>query len=325
MSTTRIVNHWAIGLGALLVLAGAGYVSGNAMIQEWILQFFCFGLFAMSVNLMVNTGGMLSFGHGMYFGLGAYAFCLLLRAGFSVLGAFALTIIIAALISTVLSIVIVRLEGIFFSFITLAVQMLMFAIVMAWSGLTGGEQGLIGGIPHPPFFGIDLSNPWHLYGFSTAVFIISIAVMYAVNRSPLAVAMRLVRDNPQRANLTGIHVLRYRAGWSVIASIFSAIGGLLMGLHISGAYPNFMYWTISGEGLFMIMLGGIGLFYGPLVGAAFLIVLNGIINKFGLPHDMVVGVLILVVVLGPKKGLLESLSQMLGRGCARPSAKAKEV
>ena len=203
--------------------------------------------------------------------------------------------------------------------------MLMYAVVMAWSELTGGEQGLIGGIPLPPFLGVDLSSPSHLYGFSTVVFVVSVAVMCIVIRSPFAVAMRLVRDNPQRANLTGINVLRYRAGWSVIASVFAALGGVLMGLHISGAYSNFMYWTISGEGLFMIMLGGIGLFYGPLAGAAFLIVLNGIINKLGLPRDMVVGALILVVVLGLKKGLLESLGQMMGRRRLWPSAAAKEI
>jgi len=306
----------------LLVLAGLGYGFGSAVLREWMLQFFCFGLFAMSLNLMVGTGGMLSFGHGMYFGIGAYAFCLLLRAGFGVPAAFAATVGVVAMLSAIVSMVVVRLEGVFFSFITLSVQMMMFAVVMAWSGLTGGEQGLIGGIPRPPFWGIDLADQAHLYVFSAVVFTAVIALMYLVDRSPFGVAMRLVRDNPRRANLTGIHVLRYRAGWSVIASIFAAMGGMLMSLHISGAYPNFMHWTMSGEGLFTIMLGGSGLFYGPLAGTAFLIVLNGMINKVGLPHGMVVGALILLVVLGLKKGLLEGLSALWVNSRARSAVKS---
>lgn len=220
---------------------------------------------------------------------------------------------LVAAVAALIGFISVRIEGIFFSFITLAIQMLVYSLVLAWSGLTGGEQGLIGGVPRPVFLGVDLANPWHLYLFSVTAFVVCIALIYQVVKSPFGTALRMIRDNPARASFVGLNVIAYRVSMFVIASLFAAVAGILMGLQISGAYPNFVYWTLSGEGLFMVMLGGINQFFGPIAGSALLIVINGILNTLGGPHGMILGAVILFMVLGLKKGLLEFLVEFSGR------------
>lgn len=298
-----------IGIAAVagaLALSGLVIAAESGIVREWVVQFCCYGLFAMSLNLMVGYSGMLAFGHAAFFGLGSYCFCILLQGGaVGIPAASLLTVLFVGMVAAVCGFVSVRLEGIFFSFITLATQMLLYSVALAWSGLTGGEQGLIGGIPRAPFLGIDLANPRHLYGTSIAVTVLCTIAMAVIVASPFGAAMRMIRDNPQRATFVGLNVVAYRLSMFVVASAFAGIAGILMALHVSGAYPNFMYWTLSGEGLFMIVLGGSTLFLGPLVGAALLVVLNGILNTWHAPHGIVLGVIILALVLGLKKGLLE--------------------
>ena len=295
-----------VALITVAALVFAFFAADNGTLREWVVQFCCYGLFAMSLNMMVGYSGMLAFGHAAFFGIGSYAFCLLLQSGhIGIPAAAILSLLLVAVISGICGFVSVRLEGIFFSFITLATQMLLYSVVIAWSSLTGGEQGLIGGIPRPKFLGVDLANPMHIYVTSIVVLVVCVSIMYVIVRSPFGTAMRMVRDNPQRAAFVGINVISYRLGMFVIASIFAGVAGMLMALHVSGAYPNFMFWTLSGEGLFMIVLGGASLFLGPLVGAAMLIVINGVLNTLGGPHGLVLGVIILALVLGLRKGLLE--------------------
>lgn len=295
-----------VTVATFVFLVGMGLYGGSGMLREWIIQFCYLGLFALSLNLLVGYSGMLSFGHAGFFGIGAYAFSILLRTGdVSIPVAALLTLVIVAIFALVIGYVCARVEGVFFSFITLAIQMLLYSLVIAWSDLTGGEQGLIGGIPKPPFMGIDLAVPSHFFVTSVIILFVGILAILRIIQSPFGAAMRMIRDNPQRAAFVGLNVLRYRTVMFVLASLFSGLAGMIMALHVSGAYPNFLYWTLSGEGLFMIVLGGISTFLGPLVGAAVFIAINGILNALGGHHGLVLGGIILLIVMGFRKGILE--------------------
>lgn len=308
LNNIQLATVTAVAIAALLLLRLA---FDGGRVHEWIIQFCCYGLFALSLNLLVGYGGMLAFGHAAFFGLGTYAFCLLLReTGMSIPVAGVLSVALVVAIAVPIGYVCVRLQGVFFSFITLAIQMLLYSLVLSWSGLTGGEQGLIGGIPRPVFMGVNLADPWHLYVFCVVVFAVCIAVMYRIVSSPFGAALRMIRDNPQRAAFVGLDIIRYRLGMFLLAALFASIAGILMALHVSGAYPNFMYWTLSGEGMFMIVLGGVSVFLGPLAGAAILIVINGLLHTVGVPHGLVLGTIILLMVLGFRKGLLEWAAEL---------------
>jgi branched-chain amino acid transport system permease protein len=302
-STLLELGSAAAVIGAAAIFGGL--VEGGA-VRDGLIRLCCLGLFAVSLNLLVGYTGLLSFGHALFYGLGAYAFAILLRTGsvgIPTAAIAALLIVVAS--ATLIGMLCVRLTHVYFAFLTLAIQMLFYSLLIAWSDLTGGEQGLIGGVPKPAFFGIDLGQPGPYFLFNVAVFVGSILILRRIVKSPFGAALRMIRDNPQRAVFLGVNVPRTKLAAFVIASAFAAVAGMLMSLYVSGAYPNFAFWTTSGEGLFMIMLGGVTVFLGPAVGAGLLIILEALVSSYSSHHGLVLGLAILVAALGLRKGVLD--------------------
>jgi branched-chain amino acid transport system permease protein len=182
--------------------------------------------------------------------------------------------------------------------------MLLHSLIIAWTSVTGGDQGLTGGIPRPPFLGIRLDEPRHLYLFCCTVLVISLLLMRHLVQSPFGYTLRMIRDNPQRAAFLGIQVWHVRLLAFVAAGIFGGVGGMLISLFVSSAYPDFAYWTVSGEAVFMILLGGMKVFLGPVAGAAILLLLNDLVTRFTEHYSLVLGIVILAFALGLRKGLL---------------------
>lgn len=309
-----ILREVGLAVAAIGAAAVFGSMVESGTVRDGLIRLCCIGLFATSLNLLVGYTGLLSFGHALFFGLGAYTFCILMQSGHLGIPLAALaTIIVVCLVATVIGAVCVRLTHVYFAFITLAVQMLFFSLLIAWSGLTGGEQGLIGGLPKPPFLGIDLTSPAQFFIFNAVVFVLSLLVLRRIVVSPFGAALRMIRDNPQRAVFLGVDVPRTKLAAFVIASGFAGVAGILMSLYVSGAYPNFAYWTMSGEGLFMIILGGVHSFLGPVVGAALLLAIESLVNAYSHHHGLIIGLVILFVALGLRKGLLDFVSEALQR------------
>lgn len=290
---------------ALLILAALPLVFPGKSFSDFVIRLSAFAIFATSLNLLVGYGGMVSFGHGLFYGLGAYSFALLLqKVGTSVPVAFALTLLINGVVAALVGAICIRLKEIYFSFLTLAFQMLLHSLIIAWTAVTGGDQGLTGGLPRPPFLGIRLDDPRHLYLFCCTVLVVSLFLMRHLIQSPFGYTLRMIRDNPRRCGFLGIQVWRVRLLAFVVAGIFGGVGGLLMSLFVSSAYPDFAYWTISGEAVFMILMGGMNVFLGPLAGAGILLLLNDMVTKFTEHYSLVLGIVILFFALGMRKGLL---------------------
>lgn len=295
-----------IALGALVLTALLVLGLGSNGLVDFTIRFGIFGLLVLSLNLLIGTSGLVSFGHAAFFGSGAYAFGLLMQSGgWSVPAAMLASLAGSALLALVIGALCVRLSEIYFAFLTLAFQMLIHSMIISWVSLTGGDQGLMGGVPKPPFLGIELARPQHLALFAAGCLAISAVLLRQVIRSPFGAALRMLRDNPQRAAFLGLSVFRYRLGAFVIAGTFAGLSGVLMSLYVSGAFPTFLYWTTSGEALFMIMLGGIGTFLGPLVGAAAFLFISDRITSFTEHHGLFFGAVLLLLVLGLRKGMLD--------------------
>ena len=290
---------------ALLVLVLLPTVFPAKALSDFVIRLSAFAIFATSLNLLIGYGGMVSFGHGLFYGLGAYSFALLMqKTGTSIPVAFALTILINGAAAAVIGAICIRLKEIYFSFLTLAFQMLLHSCIIAWTSVTGGDQGLTGGVPRPAFLGIRLDDPHQLYVFCCVVLLISLLIMRHLMQSSFGYTLRMIRDNPRRAGFLGIQVWRIRLLAFVVAGIFGGVGGMLMSLFVSSAYPDFAYWTVSGEAVFMILLGGMNVFLGPLVGAGILLLLNDMVTKFTEHYSLVLGIVILCFALGLRKGLL---------------------
>jgi branched-chain amino acid transport system permease protein len=315
----------AIAAAAFVLLAALPWLFPSKSLADFVIRMSAFAVFATSLNLLVGYAGMVSFGHGLFYGLGAYSFALMLqKLGTSVPVAFVLTMLVSALVALVIGAICIRLKEIYFSFLTLAFQMLLHSIIIAWTDVTGGDQGLTGGLPRPPFLGIRLDDPQHLYVFCCAVMIVSLFIMWHLVRSPFGYTLRMIRDNPRRAAFLGVQVWRIRLLAFVVAGVFGSIGGILISLFVSSAYPDFAYWTISGEAVFMILLGGMNVFLGPTAGAAILLLLNDTVTKLTEHYSLVLGVVILLFALGLRKGLLgflvEAWSKRRGAGASAATA-----
>lgn len=301
-----------IALVAFAVLASLPLLSGSKALLDFVIRCSAYGLFATSLNLLVGYTGLTSFGHGMFFGLGAYSFGLIMqKLGLPIPVAFVATLAITAVIAAIIGAICVRLKEIYFAFVTLAFQMLIHSTILSWASFTGGDQGLRGGIPRPVFFGIDLANHVHLYIASCAVLVLGLLAMRQIAQSPFGYTLRMIRDNAARASFLGIDVWRAKLTVFVLAALFAAMGGMVMALFVSGAYPEFAYWTISGEAIFINMLGGVSTFLGPMVGTVLLLLLNDTVTRFTEYHGIVLGVVILFFALGLRKGLLDFVAEWL--------------
>jgi branched-chain amino acid transport system permease protein len=115
----------------------------------------------------------------------------------------------------------------------------------------------------------------------------------------------MIRDNATRASFIGIDVYRAKLTIFVLAALFASVGGMIMALFVSGAYPEFAYWTISGEGIFINMLGGVTTFLGPMVGTVLLLILNDTVTRLTEYHGIVLGIVILFFAIGLRKGLMD--------------------
>jgi branched-chain amino acid transport system permease protein len=295
-----------IAFAAFAVLAILPLFFSSKALLDFVIRCSAFGLFATSLNLLVGYTGMISFGHGMFFGLGAYGFGLIMqRTGIPIPVAFVATLAITAIIATVIGAICVRLKDIYFAFVTLAFQMLIHSTILSWASLTGGDQGLRGGIPRPVFLGINLSDHVHLYITSCALLVLGLLAMREIAQSPFGYTLRMIRDNATRASFIGIDVWRAKLKIFVLAALFASTGGIVMALFVSGAYPEFAYWTISGEGIFINMLGGVTTFLGPMVGTVLLLILNDTVTRLTEYYGIVLGIVILFFAIGLRKGLMD--------------------
>lgn len=299
------------GLFGLLILIMLPNLVGGSAFPDFVIRMSAFAVFATSLNLLVGYGGMVSFGHGLFFGLGAYSFALMMqKLGTSVPVAFLSTVLLSGIVAAIVGAICIRLKEIYFAFLTLAFQMLLHSSIIAWTDVTGGDQGLTGGVPRPEFFGIRLDDPSHLYVFCVVILVSSLLVMRHLLQTPFGFSLRMTRDNPTRCGFLGIKIWRVKLLAFIVAGIFGSVGGLIMSLYVSSAYPDFVYWTISGEAIFMILLGGMTVFLGPLVGAIMLLLMTDVIASTPSIRDynmLVLGAVILVFALGLRKGLLGTM------------------
>lgn len=231
-----------------------------------------FAIAAMGLNLLVGYTGLTSFGHGAWFGIGAYAAALIQKYWFpgQIVLPFVMAVLFVALLATVVGYLILRRRGVYFSLLTLALSALTFAIAFRWTAFTGGESGL-GGVVRPALGPVNLDDP---IPFLITVSVIGLAVVYLllrVIRSPLGHTMVAIRENEQRATFQGYDTARYKLAVFVLSAAVTGLAGALLAFHhrFASAEPTSV--AFSGELLAMVVMGGMRSFLGPALGALFYI------------------------------------------------------
>ncbi len=283
------------------LVANDFWVSIVAEIMIW-------GLFAASVNLLFGYTGLLSFGQAVYFGMGAYGVALSIDIfGFSFWPAVMVGITVATVTAFITGIFAARLTWHYFAIITVVFSLIFFFIAVGWKDVTGGDDGLPFTLP-PVFkaggFEISLLNLTFQYYFILAVVAGCFALMRVILKSPLGFAFIAVRENASRAGLVGYNPYMIRLVSFVFAGFFAGVSGVLFALFSRYASAHFLFWTVSGEGVVWMIVGGAGTLFGPILGAAFLTIVREELSLYWEHYLLVVGVIVILSVTYAPRGIM---------------------
>jgi len=271
-----------------------------------LVTFAVFAIYSVSFNLLLGYTGLLSFGHAMFFGVGGYGTALALKHihGLPLVPAVLFGFVSAGVLALLLSPLVVRVSGTAFSMLHLAFGQLLHMLAYKLRGITGGEDG-IGGFPIPPFsipgvVSVNMKAPENFYYFAIVVLGISLWMMWFFTKTPFGQIQVGLRDNAKRIDYLGFKVPQTKAVVYVVAGAFAGVAGsiyaLFQNLISSGALDIFT----SFAPITMTMVGGIGSFLGPVLGAAILQIIEELATRFTEQIELVVGmILILVIVFVP--------------------------
>jgi len=290
-------------------------------------QIAIYSLFALSLNLLLGTTGLVSFGHAAYFGIGSYACGILMKiVAVPFWLAFPAAGLIAALFAAGSGVFCVRLTKIYFAMLTLAFSQIVWAVCFKWNDLTGGDQGL----PDVPF--PDLGWMAALPGFdrmriaerfyvlALVLVALSVAALRRLTGSPFGRVLTTIRENPERAAFIGVNVRLYELAAFTIAGGFAGLSGALFGIFNRGVFADFVFWSKSADVMIMTILGGMHHFWGPAVGALVLTLLNQQITAYTEFWPFVLGTILIVLLFVFPGGILGALDVALSRMSKRRDA-----
>ncbi len=295
-----------------------------------LMRALCLALFACAFNLLIGYGGLLSFGHAMFFGWAAYVAAHLAKVGvvslpywagswnrvaiplppltpeFAILGG----TLFAAVLGVVAGSLAIRRQGIYFAMITLALAQMMYFFALQ-AKFTGGEDG-IQAVPRGQLFGtIDLNDNMAMYVFVATVFLAAFGLIYRVVHSPFGEVLKAIRENEARAISLGYKTERYKLVAFVLSATLAGLAGSTKAIAVGLASLSDVQWQMSGEVVLMTLVGGLGTIFGPVTGAAIIVAMQTELISFGQSVTIIQGVIFVVCVLLFRRGIVGELAARL--------------
>jgi branched-chain amino acid transport system permease protein len=292
-----IVALALLALPPLMNAVGAGYYLSTAG------KIVVFAIAATSLNLVLGYGGMVSFGHAAFFGLGAYATGVLISEGVLNGGVHLLaTVAVTALAALVIGAISLRTRGVYFIMITLAFGQMLFYLANSIKGY-GGDEGLSIRARSILGFGLDLKDTTTFYYVALAALAATLLGLRAFTASKFGRAIVATRDDDVRAEALGFATYRYRLILFVVAGAIAGIAGALSVNQQGYVSPSLLHWTQSGTLLVMVILGGVASLWGGVLGAAVLVLLQETLSAYTAYWEFWTGWVLLAVVLFARRGL----------------------
>jgi len=302
-----------LGLALLAAAPPVATLLNQPFYIDLLRRVMIFAIAALSLNLILGYGGMVSFGHAAYLGIGGYAVAILAQYGIANgYLQLAVTIVASALVALVIGAVSIRTSGIYFIMITLAFTQMLYFLGISLDQF-GGDDGMR--LAARSDFGslIDLADSTTFYYVVFVVMVLFLYVIHRIVNSRFGMVIRAAKSNEARTRAIGFSPYPYRLAAFVIAGAMCGVAGLLFVNHTAYLTPDFMHWTRSGEIMFMVILGGIGTTTGPVLGAFVLLLLEDTLSGWTEHWQIILGPFLILVVLFARRGL----AGLLPGGAAR--------
>lgn len=303
----------APGVVAALLLVTFPFYATSPYYLSLLIEVFIFAVFAVSYDILLGYTGILSFGHALFFGLGAYATgLLLLKAGVSWLPAAVLLVLLALVFSLLAGVLSLRVTGVYFAMVTMAFAEFFYILATKWDRLTGGSDGLPG-VPVPAW----LIDRVHFYYFALAFFAVLYLLAWRIIHSPFGRVLVAIRENETRAAMVGYNVFAYKLGAMVLAGVLAALAGAVYALFVNYVYPSLFGVDMTVNVLLMTIIGGSGTLYGPVLGAALVRLLGNVLSSYTRQWVLVFGIIYVFIVMFLPYGIVGTWRQRTGRASAK--------
>jgi branched-chain amino acid transport system permease protein len=307
-------------LGALALLALAAllaFVGGNYALTVGA-EIAIFVIFAASLHFLMAVGGLASFGHAAYFGLGAYGVAFLAKmAGLPMIACLLLGPLLGTIGAIVFGVFAVQLSGVYFAMLTLAFAQIVWSIAFQWVAVTGGDNGILGVWPEQ-----WAGSPAHFYWLSLGIAALVVAGLRVITFSPFGFALRAMRDSPLRSEAIGINGKRIQWTAFVIAGTAAGIGGALFAYLKGSVFPDSLGISLSVDALVMVLLGGVETVSGAILGAIVYKALNIWLVSQTDWSKLVLGIFIVLIVVVFPKGIVGTFETLVARRRKQPEPKA---
>ncbi|MCU0803773.1 MAG: branched-chain amino acid ABC transporter permease [Burkholderiales bacterium] len=281
-----------------------------AVYPIFLMKVMCFALFACAFNLLIGFGGLLSFGHAMFFGMGGYVAAYSAKEwGVTPELAVLLATACTAVLAWVAGLLAIRRQGIYFAMITLALAQMVFFFCLQ-APFTGGEDG-IQSVPRGKLFGVvDLADNRAMYVFVAAIFLGGFLLIWRIVHSPFGQVLKAIRENEPRAISLGYDTDRYKLVAFILSGTLSGLAGGTKSLVFQLASLTDVHWSMSGEVVLMTLVGGLGTLFGPVVGAAVIVTMQNYLAQLGAWVTVVQGAIFVVCVLAFRRGIVGELGAL---------------
>lgn len=317
-----------VTLAALVLGAAVAFLVTSGTILSLLTQATIYAVFAIGVGLLLRQNGMVSFGHALFFGSSGYAVGMLLQAqAVSAEVAIVLTLAGLALVALFIGLVIVRVPGVSFGMLTLAVGQMAYLTASRSRGLTGGADGM--NIEWPStLFGVSMSvltRPSSMFLLSWVTLVVVILLLALLLNTRFGSITEAVRDNEERARFIGIRTLLPRAAVYALSALVTGVAGLLSALNTGFVSPESLHWSLSGVALMMVVVGGYKALWGPALGAVVYFLAKDILGDYASHWMAIFGVALIAVIVFSPTGIAGILDKLfMGRKLAhKPHAAAR--
>ena len=303
-------------VGALAAGWGVAGVVQSGTVLSLLTQAVIYGVFALGVGLLLRQNGMVSFGHALYFGLAGYSVGITLELGLLPAEAvLILTPIVVGAIAFVIGAVIVRVPGVAFSMLTLAVGQMAFLTASRSRGVTGGADGM--NIPWPEtLFGVSESTihePAVLFMLCWTVLVLVMLGLALMLRSRFGTITECARDNEERARFIGLRTIWPRAAVYALSAVVASLAGLLSAINTAFISPESLHWSVSGMALMMVVVGGYKAIWGPPLGAIVYFLFKDVLGDWAEHWMAIFGIALITIIVFSPTGLAGILKRLVNR------------